>query len=148
MIVLDTNAFSEIFRPRPESRVIATIDAWPVSEIFLTAVTVAEVRAGIARMPAGRRKLALFDATEGRLADSFPNRVLPFDMDSAAYYADLVADRFRAGRPISVADGQIAAICYQYGATLVTRNMRDFEDMGIDLVDPWTRPIRASGRRP
>jgi hypothetical protein len=137
LIVLDTNAFSEAFRPAPDPRATATLRTWPLTEVFLTAVTVAEVRVGIARMPAGRRQLTLFDATEGILADSFVGRVLPFDLNSAAYYADLVADRFAAGRPISVADGQIAAICRQHGATLVTRNVRDFEGMGLDLIDPW-----------
>ncbi len=137
MIVLDTNAFSEIFRPRPDVRATAAIRAFPPREVFLTAVTVAELRSGVARMPHGRRKLALFDAIEGTIADTFRDRVLSFDLHSAAHYAHVVADRLGAGRPIAVADGQIAAICRQHDASLVTRNIRDFEGMGLELIDPW-----------
>jgi len=139
LIVLDTNVLSELFRPRPDEQVVDVIDRWPRPEVFLTAVTVAEVRVGIARLPTGRRKAELFEATERVLGNRFDRRVLPFDLDSAAFYADLVADRFRAGRPISTADGQIAAICRQHGSTLVTRNTRDFEDMGLELIDPWSQ---------
>lgn len=138
MIVLDTNVFSELFRDRPDDDVVATIDAWRPSDLFLTAITVAEVRFGIARMPAGKRTRALFEATELALANDFVHQVLPFDLDAAAFYADLVADRFDAGRPVSTSDGQIAAICRRHGAVLATRNTRDFAGMGLDLVDPWT----------
>jgi predicted nucleic acid-binding protein len=138
LIILDTNVFSEIFRPRPDPRVAAAITSWPLAEVFLTAVTVAEILSGIARMPDGRRKVTLVEATEGILVDDFRNKVLPFDLETSALYADLVANRFGAGRPISIADGQIAAICRQHGATLATRNIRDFELLGLDLIDPWS----------
>jgi predicted nucleic acid-binding protein len=139
LIILDTNVLSELFRPRPEQRVVESIDRWSHAEVFLTAVTVAEVRVGIARMPTGRRRVELFEATERVLGQRFDGRILPFERDSAAYYADLVADRFRAGRPVSTADGQIAAICRQHDATLATRNLRDFDLMGLELIDPWSR---------
>ncbi len=117
---------------------MAAVNALTRSELFVTAVTVGEIRSGIALLPEGRRKLDLFKATEGILADDFEGRILPFDTNASAYYADLTADRVRAGRLISTADGQIAAICRQHGATLATRNVRDFELMGIDLIDPWS----------
>lgn len=137
MIILDTNVLSEFFRPRPNEQVVEAIDRWPHSEVFLTAVTVAEVRVDIALLPSGRRKVELFEATERVLSQRFDGRIVPFDLGATAFFADLVADRTRSGRPISVADGQIAAICRQRGATLATRNVRDFEGMGLDLVDPW-----------
>lgn len=137
MIVLDTNVLSELFRPQPEAVVLDALDRWPRADVFLTSVTVAEIRVGIARLPTGRRKVDLFEATERIIERRFGGRILSFDLDSAAFYADLVADRFRAGRPISTADGQIAAICRQHDATLATRNLRDFESMGLELIDPW-----------
>ncbi len=137
MIVLDTNVLSELFRPRPDEMVVDALDRWSRVDVFLTAVTVAEVRVGIARLPSGRRKVDLFEATERIIEQRFDGRTLSFDLDSAAFYADLVADRVRSGRPISTADGQIAAICRQHAATLATRNIRDFEGMGLDLINPW-----------
>jgi predicted nucleic acid-binding protein len=138
VILLDTNVLSELFRPYPDAEVLDSLDRWPRADVFLTAVTVAEIRTGVARMPAGRRKVDLSEATERIIDRRFGGRVLPFDLHSTAHYADLVADRFAAGRPISVADGQIAAICRQYEATLATRNLRDFDGMGLDLIDPWS----------
>jgi len=137
LIVLDTNVVSEGFRPRPDPRAAAVVARWPIAELYLTAVSVGEIRSGIARMPDGQRKLTLFEATERIIRQRFDGRILSFSVNSSAHYADLVADRFGAGRPIAVADGQIAAICRQHGATLLTRNVRDFEGTGIEIIDPW-----------
>ncbi len=92
---------------------------------------------GIARLPAGKRKDLLDEAIHGLIEDDLGGRVEPFDAAAAARYAALVSDRDKAGRPISMADAQIAAICLDLGATLATRNTSDLQDTGIDLLDPW-----------
>lgn len=137
MIVLDTNVLSELVRTTPDTRVLTWLDALPVAETATTAVTAAELHYGVARLPAGRRRVALHQAVQAMLTDDFEGRVEPFDRHAARAYAHVVADRERIGRPIGMADAQIAAICRARGATLATRNTKDFEDAGIELVDPW-----------
>ncbi len=139
MIVLDTNVISELTRGAPDPGVLSWLDALPVGEVATTAVTAAELRYGVARLPAGHRKRELTMAVRGLLNDDFYGRVLPFDERASARYADIVADRERLGRPIGVADALIAAICRDLGATLATRNTADFEETGIELVNPWER---------
>jgi len=137
MIVLDTNVISELTRRAPEPEVLSWLDALPVSEVATTAVTAAELRYGVARLPTGHRKRELTVAVRGLLTDDFHGRVLPFDERASVRYANIVADRERLGRPIGVADAQIAAICRDLGATLATRNTADFGETGIELVNPW-----------
>jgi predicted nucleic acid-binding protein len=137
VIVLDTNVVSELVRAAPDERVVAWLDDLPVAETATTAVTVAELLYGVARLPTGRRKAELEQAVRAMIDEDFRDRVEPFDRDAAAAYALVVADRDRLGRPISVADAQIAATCRARGATLATRNTKDFQDTGIKLVDPW-----------
>lgn len=138
MIILDTNVVSEIYKPRPEPRVIAWLDALPASELFITSTILAELTYGAARMPVGRRRTIL-ELNLAELVTSYVNgRVLPFDIQSALGYGEVVARCERKGRPISMADAQIAAVCLQHGATLATRNVRDFGDTGIELFEPWT----------
>jgi hypothetical protein len=137
MIVLDTNVLSELVRPTPDMRVLAWLDDLPVPQITTTAVTAAELLYGVARLPDGQRKAALEQAVRSMIDDDFRDRVEPFDRHAAVAYALVVADRDRLGRPISVADAQIAAICRARGGTLATRNTKDFQDTGIELIDPW-----------
>jgi predicted nucleic acid-binding protein len=137
MIVLDTNVLSELVRAFPDPGVLAWLDALPVAETATTAVTAAEMHHGVARLPDGRRRVALHHAVRAMLDDDFRGRVEPFDHRAARAYAHVVADRERLGRPIGMADAQIAAICRARGATLATRNTKDFQDTGIELVDPW-----------
>lgn len=136
--MLDTNVASEIMRPAPASTVMAWIAERDAEELFLTAVSEAELLYGVAIMPAGRRRAMLEDSMTRWLALGFGERILPFDSAAARAYAEIAAGRRRAGRPISEADCQIAAISRSRGAVLVTRNMRDFEDTGADVVDPWS----------
>jgi predicted nucleic acid-binding protein len=139
MIVLDTNVLSELMRPEPEQPIIAWMDRQDPSRLFLTAVTVAEILYGIARLPDGKRKSGLREAGAAVLDEEFAGRILPFDEIAAICYADVVCERQRSGRPISMADAQIAAICRTLNAaTLATRNIQDFEGIGLDLVNPWT----------
>jgi toxin FitB len=137
VIVLDTNVISELTRQVPEPAVLSWLDSWPTAEVATTAITAAELLYGIARLPSGHRKTALSAAVHGLLADDFHGRVLPFDDRAAPQYADIVCGRDRLGRPIGVADAQIAAICRASGAELATRNVDDFEDTGIGLINPW-----------
>jgi toxin FitB len=137
VIVLDTNVISELTRYVPDPGVLSWLDELPVGELATTAVTAAELRYGVARLPSGHRKRELTVAISGLLNEDFYGKVLPFDERAAIRYADIVASRERAGRPIDVADAQIAAICRDLGATLATRNIADFEETGIPLIDPW-----------
>jgi predicted nucleic acid-binding protein len=137
VIVLDTNVISELARRVPDTGVLAWLDSLEISDVATTAVTAGELRYGIARLPDGHRKRELTVVIRGVLTEDFHGRVLPFDERSSVQYADIVADRERIGRPIGVADAQIAAICRDLGALLATRNTADFEETGIELVDPW-----------
>ena len=137
MIVLDTNVISELARQVPDTGVLAWLDSLEISEVATTAVTAAELRYGVARLPDGHRKRELTVVIRGILLEDFYGRVLPFDERASIRYADVVTGRERIGRPIGVADAQIAAICRDLGAALATRNTADFEETGIELVDPW-----------
>ncbi len=136
-VVLDTNVVSEIMRDEPHPDVLVWLDGRPTRELFVTAVTEAEVRTGIAFLPAGKRRRAIADAADRAFGGLFGGRVLPFDSEAARAYAGIAAARRAAGRPVSQADGQIAAIAHARGMVLATRNIRDFADMGIELIDPW-----------
>jgi hypothetical protein len=137
VIVLDTNVISELTRQAPAPRVISWLDALTASEVATTAITAAELLYGVARMPDGRRKTELAAAVHGLLSDDFQGRVLSFDEPAAQRYADIVTGRERLGRPIGMADAQIAAICRTADATLATRNTDDFQETGIELINPW-----------
>jgi len=137
VIVLDTNVVSELMRKAPEPRVIAWVDRCEADDVLITAVTAAELLNGVARLPEGRRKRQLRDRLDGLLTEDLRDRILPFDVPAATHYAETVASREAAGRPISMADGQIAAICRAWGAVLVTRNVDDFAGTGVDAVNPW-----------
>lgn len=137
MIVLDTNVVSELMHRAPEPRVVAWVDGFAPDDVFVTAVTAAELMYGAARLRDGRRKQELIAQVDGLLTEDLHDQVLPFDDAAAVHYADIAAGRERAGRPISAADAQIAAICRCYGARLATRNVGDFTGTGVDVVDPW-----------
>lgn len=137
MIILDTNVISELARQVPDPGVLTWLDSLEISEVATTAITAAELRYGVARLPEGHRKRELTVMIRGILTEDFYGRVLPFDERASVRYADIVTGRERIGRPIGVADAQIAAICRDSGATLATRNTPNFEETGIKLVDPW-----------
>lgn len=137
MIILDTNVLSEVIRQTPDTDVLAWLDSLPATEVATTAITAAELLYGVTRLPDGHRKTSLTAAVHALVNDEFPGRVEPFDASAAAQYAVVVSEREKLGRPISAADAQIAAICRARRATLATRNIKDFEEAGIELVNPW-----------
>ncbi|VTR76692.1 type II toxin-antitoxin system VapC family toxin [Cellulomonas hominis] len=135
MIVLDTNVLSEPMRLSPDDRVIAWLDQ--VTEaVGVTAVSVGELLVGVRCLPAGRRRDGLMTAVQD-VVQRFRDDVLPYDTEAARRYASLQEQRLAAGRPLSTEDGMIAAICSARNATLATRNTRDFEGLGLRLVNPW-----------
>jgi predicted nucleic acid-binding protein len=137
VIVLNTNVISELSRRVPDPGVLSWLDSLAVSDVATTAITAAELRYGVARLPDGHRKRELTVMIQGILTEDFHGRILPFDERSSVQYADIVIKRQRIGRPIGIADAQIAAICCDLGAILATRNTADFEETGIELVNPW-----------
>ena len=137
MVMIDTNIVSELMRAEPSAEVLSWMDEQTPRELFVTAVTEAEVRTGIALLPEGRRRRGLAEACERAFGSLFAGRVLPFDSDAARTYSEIAAARRVLGRPVSHADCQIAAIARSRGMAVATRNVRDFEDMGIDIFNPW-----------
>lgn len=137
MILLDTNVVSEPMRPTPETRVVAWIDAQPLDTLFLSAITVAELRAGVALLPRGKRRTRLQQALEKRLLPLFAGRVVPFDLACTQAYADLRASLRRAGRSIAQVDGYIAAIAVAHGLAVATRDTMPFEACGVSVINPW-----------
>jgi toxin FitB len=138
VIILDTNVVSELTRAKPDANVVAWLDAQPSAQVATTAITVAELLYGVARLPRGRRKEQLALAIEALVNDDLGGRVHAFGLGCAEGYAQIVSSRERMGRPISVLDAQIAAICNAHGADLATRNTRDFDHTGVEVTNPWT----------
>jgi len=137
MILLDTNVVSEPLRPTPDARVIAWIDAQPLETLFLSAITVAELRAGVALLPAGRRRSGLQESLETRVLPLFAGRVLPFDLVCTQAYAALMGQARASGLAIASADGYIAAIAATNGLAVATRDTGPFEAAGIAVINPW-----------
>ncbi|PLC52395.1 VapC toxin family PIN domain ribonuclease [Pollutimonas nitritireducens] len=137
MIVLDTNVLSEILRPAPNDRPLSWLAAQPRSVLFTTTVTRAELLYGVQLLPDGQRKTALLIAIRQIFSLDMAGQVLGFDNDAADHYAEIAAVRKSCGKPISQFDAMIAAITKSRGARLATRNVKDFVDCGIDVIDPW-----------
>ncbi|MGH3319228.1 MAG: type II toxin-antitoxin system VapC family toxin [Streptosporangiaceae bacterium] len=140
MIIVDTNVLSELIRQAPDPGVVGWVDSLPATEVATTAITAAELLFGVGRLPDGRRKTELADAVHALLHEDFRERIEPFDTLAAVQYAAVVSDRERLGRPITISDAQIAAICRAHHATLASRNVKDFEDTGVEVIDPWHPP--------
>lgn len=135
MIVLDTNVLSEPLRTEADSTVVTWIQTQV--EVTTTAVSVAELLTGVRRLPVGQRRDALLTAVEKVLV-AFPTSVLPYDDAAARRYAEFYEARRAEGRPLSVEDGMIAAICSVRSLPLATCNTKDFVGLGLRLVNPWT----------
>lgn len=139
MIVLDTNVISEPMRPEPALHVIRWLDLQSIETLYLTTITLAEVRFGIASLPAGRRRSILERRFEEEIVPLFSGRILPFDVSASTCFAHLQADARSHGRTLRTMDGLIAAICLAGGFDLATRNVKDFAFAGLVLIDPWAQ---------
>lgn len=138
MIIVDTNVISELMRPAPDKRVVGWIDELMIGDVGITAISVAEVLYGLCSLQDGARKRRLFGAATEIFDEYFANRIFGFDRLAAVEYADIVTGRERSGKPISMADAQIASICRVSSAALATRNTGFFENTGLVLIDPWS----------
>jgi len=137
VFILDTNVVSAVMLPRPPTEVIEWLDARESSTLFLSSVTIGEIAFGLNVLPSGRRRRALERRFALFVQHGFDQRVLPYDALAAEAYGRLTAERRVLGRPIAMADGQIAAIAAATGLAVVTRNVRDFDACGIAVVDPF-----------
>ncbi|HEV8147491.1 MAG TPA: type II toxin-antitoxin system VapC family toxin [Bryobacteraceae bacterium] len=138
MIVLDTSVISELIRESPLPAVMARVRGFRAEVLCTTAVTEAELRGGLAVLPIGRKSVLRQLDLDSFIDIELGRRILPFDSAAAKLYAVLIADRSAKGRPIMPLDAQIAAIVRSNGATLVTRNTKDFENCGFEVINPWT----------
>ncbi|HEV8034943.1 type II toxin-antitoxin system VapC family toxin [Yoonia sp.] len=138
MIIVDTNVISELLCLTPEPAVEAWLGARDGLSIYLTAISEAELRCGVAIMTNGKRRDGLAHAIDRILRDDMAGRILPFDSAAARAYADIAASRRSAGKPISQADCYIAAFARAHGARIFMRNTPDLKGCEIDLINPWT----------
>jgi predicted nucleic acid-binding protein len=135
MILVDTNVWSEAFRPRPDERV----RQWAgenAHRLWLSTVVIGELLSGAALLPEGRRRAKLLEGYR-ELIESNEDRIAPFDLDASQHYGVVVAEQTRAGRNPGTADSQIAATARARGMSLATRNTKHFEGLGLVLIDPW-----------
>jgi predicted nucleic acid-binding protein len=137
MTILDTNVLSALMHVAPDKNVVAWLDRQPRASIWITSITVLEIRFGLQIMPGGKRRSALIQSFQ-ELLDKIDHHVVPFDVAAAEEAADLMAFRQRNGRPGDLRDTMIAGIVIAQHATLATRNTAHFEDIAVPLVDPWT----------
>lgn len=137
MIVLDTNVVSELWKVAPAPAVLAWVDAQAIETLYLAAVTVAELRYGIAAMPEGRRRTVFQERMEREVVPAFSGRILPFDLDASRHYATFMARARAAGQAIGTADGYIAASAIARGFAVATRDTSPFEAAGVRVFNPW-----------
>jgi toxin FitB len=137
MILIDTNVISELWRAEPNLDVLAWVDAQTVETLYLSAITVAELRFGLATMPEGKRRTIYQERLENEVLPTFTGRVLPFDLDASQAYADLMARAKAEGKAIGKADGYLAATASACGFMVATRDISPFEAAGLKIVNPW-----------
>ncbi len=137
MVIIDADVVSEMMRTEPNPQVVAWLSRQPVTKVHLTALSVAEILYGLKRMPEGKRRQDLEGRFQHVLETGFRGRVLAFDENAAVAYGAIMADRQAEGRPMSVVDGQIAAIAMTKGASLTTRTVKDFAGCGLELQNPF-----------
>jgi len=137
MIVLHTNVIFELMKPSPRPTVMAWVDSQDAAQLFITTITIAEIAYGISVLPDGNRKQLLDDAFHNTLNIAFKHRVLLFDESAAHAYGKIMGNRKTIGRPLSIPDGQIAAIAIIHRFAIATRNIRDFADCDIEVINPF-----------
>jgi toxin FitB len=137
MIILDTNVLSELISKAPDERVLSWLDGLPRIAVWTTSISVFELKFGVGIMPHGKRRDALGEAVDGLLATLLENRVLPFDTSAASQSAAAAVLRKASGRPVEIRDLLIAGVAASSGAVLATRNLKDFDGIGLELINPW-----------
>lgn len=137
MILLDTNVVSAVMKPVPERAVVDWLNGEESSGLYFSAVSLAEIHFGLRMLPEGRRRRDLEDRLQRFIARGFERRMLSFDEKAASLYGELMAHRRAIGRPISSLDGQIAAIARTHRFAVATGNVRDFEECGLRIVNPF-----------
>lgn len=137
MILLDTNIISEMMKESPSPNVITWLDQQEATDLFITSITIAEISYGLCVLPEGKRRNVLENAFNKTIKKAFKHRIFYFEESAAHYYGKIMGHRKKIGRPLSVLDGQIAAIALSQGALLATRNTRDFSDCDLELVNPF-----------
>jgi predicted nucleic acid-binding protein len=137
MFIFDTNVLSEVMKETPDPAVVDWLTACPAEMMFTTTICQTEILYGLRRLPDGQKRQRLTAAAHALFAQELVGRILPFDTAAATVYADLRITRERAGRPLAVEDGMIAAIAQVAGASVVTRNTEDFAGCGILIISPW-----------
>jgi len=137
MIILDTNLISEPLRQAPDPRVTAWIDEQPLETLYLSAISAAELRAGVALLPAGKRRRSLEKSLEHKILPLFTRRILSFDLACSPAYAKLLAKARKAGQAVATADAFIAAIAITYNYAVATRDTQTFKAAGVQVIDPW-----------
>ena len=136
-LLLDTNVISELVRPRPDPKVLAFIHESDEDRIFVSAVTWAELSRGIALLPDGTKRQRLANWLETDLRERFASRILNIDAQVADRWGLVMAEAQRKGRRLGVIDGFLAATAHCHGLALVTRNVAEFDDLGLPLINPW-----------
>lgn len=139
MILLDTNVISELMRPTPDPGVLAWANGLDPQDVAITAMNEAEILHGLARLPAGRRQVQLQQSWEALVAELFSSRIWPFSNEAAHWYAEVLRRREQLARLMATADAVIAATALAHGALLATRDVHDFDAIGLTLINPWGR---------
>lgn len=138
MIILDTNVISELMKLKCSIKVMDWVASYPPQNLFTTTINQAEIFYGLAILPLGKRRNDLEKSANQMFEVKFKDRVLPFDSAAAIIFSEIAAERRQLGKPISQADAQIAAIAKSYGASLATRNVSDFENCNLLIINPWS----------
>jgi hypothetical protein len=137
MIIIDTNVVAELMKASPAGEVVSWMNDQEASTLFLTTITLGEIGYGLEILPQGKRRLQLEQGFERVIAEAFTGRILAFDEEAARLYGVLMGRRKAIGRPLSILDGQIASIARARGYAVATRNVRDFVECGVDILNPF-----------
>ncbi len=144
MIILDTNVVAEMMRASPAREVVSWLNEQDAAALFLTAITIGEIGYGLEMLPHGARRLQLGQGFARVIAEAFAGRILVFDEEAARHYGVVMGRRKEIGRPLSVPHGQIAAIARAKGSAVATRNVGDFDECGVEIVNPFEPFSRSS----
>jgi toxin FitB len=137
MIILDTNIISEMMKPEPQSNVVSWLDQQEVIHLYVTTISIAEIAYGLNALPDGKRRSSLAETFQETISLGFEGRIIDFDVDAAYLYGKIMANRRKIGRPLSMPDGQIVAIAIASGYSIATRNINDFIDCQVNVINPF-----------